>query len=141
MTDGIEVRYEGLGRVTNWLRNLGGLIQRDTDKETEMWGEETERVLKSKPYPPQRSGSRHQRTFELRNRWKLEKKQQGAFAITNKARDRRGRFYARYPVGDGEGKGQAWMHRDRWWLFMNVIRERLPKLTGRIVSAIRRRAS
>jgi hypothetical protein len=140
MPDSIEIKVDGRDRVANWLRGLTHRLPKATADETEAWAKETRADLKAMPYPAAPAGSRYKRTGQLANRWAVEKRGGGVFAITNRAQDRRGRFYAAYVVGDAAGKSQAWMHRGRWWRFAEVIKDRLGHLRRRLAERLNREA-
>jgi hypothetical protein len=136
MPDQISVEVEGANRVANWLRGLARLLPKAVDEETQEWGEWAEGQLRAKPYPPQRSGSKYQRTGDLGRMWEVKPITEGVLNITNLAQ-RRGRYYGGYVVGDGEGKGQAGIHQGRWWLLKKFAdRALFPKLRERIFKRI-----
>ncbi len=62
----------------------------------------------------------------------------GQVAIINVAKARRGGEYASFVVGDSKGKGQASIHRGRWWIARDVIEETTPTLTQALKIALKK---
>ena len=73
-----------------------------------------------KIYPPERPGQDYERTFKLRQGWKVQRLGDTGYRIKNDARFR-GRRYPQFVVGSATGERQAWMHKGRWKLFRNVV--------------------
>lgn len=85
-------------------------------------------------YPPERPNQKYVRTGNLGASWKVKRLDDG-YMISNDAR-RRGHYYAKYPVGDAYGHGQAWMHKGRWQVFKTVADEEIQKMPQEIVNEI-----
>jgi hypothetical protein len=116
----------GSTRVANKYRTAAAKAK-DTYRIVYRWGQDTRAKLKGTPYPPPRPGQKYKRTGRLANSWAVRSAGKNTIQIVNNAATR-GRPYARYVVGDGGGKGQAWMHAGRWWLGRDVISEEMPAL-------------
>lgn len=116
-----SVTVIGAHRVANRLRRLAADSPKVADKVLYKWGQETRRVLKSTPYPPRRPAQKYVRTGRLANSWKVIRGKPGQVSIVNEARSPRGQVYPSYVVGDAKGKGQAWMHKSRWWVARPAI--------------------
>jgi hypothetical protein len=72
-----------------------------------------------KKYPPPPPKSKHKRTYMLKEGWGF--KNYGAkIQIQNTARDKRGRYYPPYVMGDAD---QAWMHKGRWRTVSMVLED------------------
>jgi hypothetical protein len=81
------------------------------------------------PKPPQ---SKYVRTGTLGAGWGLERPERNRFWIVNAV------AYRKYVVGDRDKRGQAWMHRGRWWLARERIEEAIPDAIDKTAAAIRR---
>ncbi|RMD64626.1 hypothetical protein D6833_04140 [Candidatus Parcubacteria bacterium] len=98
-------------------------------------------VKRMQRYPPPPVGSRYKRTFRLKRSWKIRRAGKTGYMIMSDARDKRGRRYTRYVVGDARGAGQAWMHVGRWQVFRDVVEEefaKAPKAIQRSIAMIKR---
>ena len=129
----IEVR--GANRVANRFRRAASQGVKLYDKEMQRWAQGVRRHLKKKPYPPPRPGQRYKRTGRLASSWYARRVKAGRYEIGNRA-NQKGRYYARYVVGDGKGQGQAWMHRGRWWIARKEIEQQMPKLRALIAAKL-----
>jgi hypothetical protein len=92
-------------------------------------------------YPPERPGQLYVRTGKLGFSWYVDRRDDG-YVIRNTAKDKRGRAYGKYVVGDAYGLHQAWMHKNRWPLFRDVADneiERLPERIANEISMVERR--
>lgn len=103
-------------------------------------------------YPPERPGQsrtgshavlgttyiavRYRRTGRLGRSWVIERDGNTGYIIKNDARNRYGRRYTRYVVGDAYGQSQAWMHQGRWQVLRDVVEEELAKLPPQIENEI-----
>jgi len=124
----IEFKFVGYQRVENKLRMLASEHPEIYEESLTRWAGTMRGKLKSRPYPAQRPGQKYIRTGQLANRWRVERDGPGKVSITNAAQSK-GRYYGPYVVGDGAGKEQAWMHKDRWWLAADVVKEDTAALT------------
>jgi hypothetical protein len=76
-------------------------------------------------YAPERPGQTYQRTFAMRRGWKVKPKvSKNTFSLETTNRVDHTHFVVgqpdlRFTAG---GKGQAWMHKGRWWIAGEVIR-------------------
>lgn len=131
-----DVQIDGYNRVDNALRRLVANLPRVSKDVVYKWAQGTRAILKSTSYPPKRFKQRYVRTGQLANRWRAARTPHGATIINQAAQ--RGRNYATYVVGDATGKGQAWMHKGRWWRARDVIDEELPELRRQLAEAVRK---
>lgn len=87
-------------------------------------------ALKGKPYPPELSGQKYERTGRLNRAWTADVRgKYDTIHIINAANDR-GRYYAGYVVGNAissVGNAQADIHRGRWWIATDVISDTIPQ--------------
>ena len=84
---------------------------------------------------------RYQRTGLLGASWSIDSTDNG-YMISNSA-SRKGRFYAKYVVGNAYGLAQAWMHVGRWQLLRDVTDQEvanLPKEINQQIAMVARRA-
>ena len=82
-------------------------------------------------YPPERPGQRYIRTGTLYSNWCVTRLDNG-YRVSNKTK------YTQWVVGDAYGKKQAWMHKNRWPVFREVVqREIEDKLPVEIRNEIR----
>ena len=134
---GVEFRVSvtGTNAVANKLRPLAAGMPRPVGEAVYRWAQDTRKVLKSTPYPAKRPKQKYKRTGRLANGWAVERGSGAAVAIVNSARGRDG-HYTRYVVGDGKGKGQAWMHKGRWWIARTVTDGRRAELRRSVRQAI-----
>lgn len=134
----------GHNRVENALRRLALDLPHITGRVAYKWAQRTRAVLKSTPYP-ERNTQRmrwvserqrryvmaairrgditvpYTRTGNIANRWSAQRLDTGAI-LKNSA------DYARYVVGDVQGQGQYWMHRNRWYRARVIVDGEIPKL-------------
>jgi hypothetical protein len=92
-------------------------------------------------YPAERPGQRYKRTGNLGFSWDVKKIERG-YVVENTAKDKRGRLYGKWVVGDAYGKKQAWMHRGRWPLLRDVVEKEidgLPKAIANEITTVSRR--
>jgi hypothetical protein len=91
-------------------------------------------------YPPERPNQTYVRTGNFFSHWEIKEITEGkksiGYMIENRARNKRGREYGRFVVGDAYGASQAWMHRGRWSLLRDVIDEQVKKLPPQIADDI-----
>jgi hypothetical protein len=83
--------------------------------------------------PPEPSSYKGRRTGLLNASWGINEAPDGTGYILSNDATKRGNTYPRYVVGNGEGVGQAWMHRGRWPLLRNVVDEELTMLTQEVL--------
>ena len=125
-TSGTNIKFEirGYDRVRNNLRAVIAAHPQEVNEVMRQWAEDTRMFLKRTAYPAKPANSRYTRTGRLASSWKKTEVKPAVWAFTNDARGPRGRFYARYVVGEKSGpinQRQAWMHRDNWWRADEVI--------------------
>lgn len=125
--DGLIVELRGYNRVANKYRKFASDSADMLDDEIGEFTKAQRRYLKSKPYPPKRANQKYIRTGELANRWKATKNSNSRWAISN---DRKG---VKFVVGK---KDQAWMHKNRWWIFEDEMSKATPKLTRSLTARI-----
>lgn len=92
-------------------------------------------ISQMRKYPPQHAGSTYQRTYRLRDAWRVVNNTKGVTISANATS--RGRRYDEFVVGDVEGKGQAWMHVGNWLLFRDVVDYEMTKLPDAVEQQIR----
>lgn len=85
--------------------------------------------------PPERPGQRYIRTHKLAKGYRITRQKRG-YMMENTA-TRKGRRYPVFVVGDGTGKGQAWMHVGRWLLFRDVIDFEMTKVPDSVEKQIK----
>lgn len=113
--------------VSQQLRAAATVSERRLVNATYDWAQSrVVRKLVVKPYPPKRPNQRYVRTFRMQARWKADPAQGGARIYNEQP-------YAGHVVGDGEGRGQAYMHVGRWWLARSEIEAERPKLRDALV--------
>lgn len=117
-----------LDRLQNVERNVIAPTLRE-------FGDDQVKDFRNLSYPPERSGQRYQRTYDMRGSWHGVRRGNTQFAVVNDA-NHRGRYYPIFAVGDGEGKRQAWMHRGRWWKAFDRIVGRLPRFTDKLAERL-----
>jgi hypothetical protein len=122
--------FRGVDRVRNSLRQMVARAPQIVDETMGEWAKETRADLKGTRYPapplPKKGRKPYRRTGRLANSWFAKRIKIGQWAIGNRAQAK-GRGYAGYVVGDNDGK-QAAVHRGRWWVAVDEIMKRLPKL-------------
>lgn len=99
-------------------------------------------ALKGKPYPPELSGQKYERTGRLNRAWAANVQGRwDTIHITNNA-NFKGRYYAGYVVGNpisSIGNAQASIHRGRWWVATDVISDTIPQAleeTGQYIESV-----
>ena len=86
------------------------------------------RIIKRlQKYPPPPAGSRYERTFTLRRKWRLIRVGDRGYRVTNTAY-RRGRYYSKWVVGNARGQMQAAIHQGRWPLFAQVTEAEIARM-------------
>lgn len=127
-----ELTVIGQNAIQNALRSTAAQAPRRMQNITYDWAQlHVIRRLVVKPYPAKRPGQKYQRTYRLQARWYAEP-QGNSVLIANR------QPYAGYVVGDDKGKGQAWMHRNRWWLASDVVKDARPELKKMITRELDR---
>ena len=86
-------------------------------------------------YPPERPDQTYVRTFALRDSVRVTGLPSG-YVISVNPISPKGVAYGGYVVGDADGNGQAWMHKDRWPQFANVALEEIYTLPDEIVNEL-----
>lgn len=81
----------------------------------------------SRPYAARLPNQRYVRRGRFGRGWESGRVSQSKYYIDNTAAAK-GRFYARYVVGDSIGSGQASIHRGRWWVFRKDLDSKIPDL-------------
>ena len=121
-------RVVGSTRVANNLR-AAAAASKNTSPITRRWAQMVRAKLKGTKYPPRRPGQRYKRTGRLANSWKVVAAGKNAWGIENNATGPRGRVpYPSFVVGNAQGKGQAWMHKGRWWKAREIVEGEIPSL-------------
>lgn len=138
MADTLSVDVKGFNRTANNIRRIGAQVPRDVEDETRRWGEDFAGELRATPYPAPPPNSSYVRTYNLKNRWRSRVVRHGVQILNQAGIRRRSGPYAIYPVGDAQGRGQAWMHVGRWWRFVDKLKPALRKLRKRLEKRIQR---
>lgn len=81
------------------------------------------------------ASGRYHRTGLLGSRWAIEDAGNG-YKLVNTAAHR-GKFYAKWVVGDAYGQSQARMHAGRWQVMRDVVDEELGKLPDELEELIK----
>lgn len=92
-------------------------------------------------YAPERPEQKYKRTGKFGANWKIERMEDVGYTLSNTAQ-RKGKYYGHYVVGNAYGNGQAWMHKDRWQVFRDVVDwfiERMPKTVADAIKTVTRR--
>lgn len=88
--------------------------------------------------PPDKTRYKRTGTLGASTRWEPSGV---AYRIVSAAVSPKGRAYSRYVLGDGQGQGQAQVHRGRWPLLLDIARKWAGVLTKRIDSGIAKKAA
>lgn len=131
----ITFKVVGAELVRNGLANL----HRDIPKISRLRIKETMDKIaeRLKKYPKPRAGQKYVRTYRLRDSVTVIKAGDMAYAIQVDP-VRKGKHYGKYVLGDAKGNGQAWMHKGRWKLFVDVAEHELLKLPKSMEEHIKR---
>jgi len=127
----VTLRVENLPEIIRALLALKTpAMFRIADSAAGKWLKRVRLQLFKTRYPPKRAGQRYVRTGMLGSSWSTSVIGPGRYQIKNS------RTYARYVVGDHMGRGQAWMHKGRWWIALERIQQVAPDLADTIAAAI-----
>lgn len=124
----IHWRIEGTNRVRANLRRWAARFPEILDEDIGDFTQEKAQHLQRKAYPPERPGQTYKRTYNLKNSWVGRKIRAAVWVLENLAE------YAGWVVDETL---QAWMHRDRWWIFQDEVRP-APDLTRKLTKALER---
>ena len=127
-----EITINGDQAVRNELRNAASSMRGRVRRATYAWAES--RVMSQlavAQYPPERPGQRYRRTGNLKRGFYINQTDRGV-TIGNRMN------YAGYVVGDGQGRGQAWMHKGRWYTMRSIIDKQRPRLKAGIEDEVQR---
>jgi transketolase N-terminal domain/subunit len=113
----------GIGHTEGALRALAKLPT-ILDRSMRRWGRivHRTRLYGWENYVPERPGQVYIRTGRLGQGHEL------SFPAEAAARFRNVVPYVARVIGDSEGDGQAWMHKNRWWIARVAIEEEIPAL-------------
>lgn len=95
-------------------RKLKKLIKREPEQADEVMGgfaENSRRALKSEPAPPKRPNQRYVRTGKFASSWGVDRRGVARYTIRNS------QGYSGWVAG----KQQAWIHKNRWWIAVEVL--------------------
>ena len=123
----VSIELRGYNRVANKFRHIASKGADGLDDEAADFAKEQRRKLKAKPYPAKRPNQKYIRTGRLANSWRAEKRAAAQWTISNSA------SYAFWVVSR---KGQAKVHRNRWWIFEDEMEQATPKLTKNLTNRI-----
>ena len=124
-----SLNVAGQSTVANTLRTAATTGGKRVNHVTYQWAQGNVLSQFRRAYPPERPGQRYQRTFNLGRSWDI-RINPASITIYNRM------AYAGYVVGDGKGKGQAWMHRGRWWLARDVANAARPALKQMVMTEL-----
>jgi len=116
----VNIELKGYNRVANRFRHLASKNASALDDEFEDFATKQRRRLKHGAYPAKRPNQKYVRTGRLANSWQATKRADSQWSIKNTAP------YSGYVVGK---KDQAWMHKNRWWVFEDEMKKSTPELT------------
>lgn len=136
MAEELKIDFRNFDRVRNALRYLAAYAPELTDPVMRNWTTAQASALQSRPYAPKLPNQKYKRTGELGRRWEASQVKSGTWAIINRAKQPRGKPYARYVVGDTKGQRQARIHRGRWWVAREVLEGETRTLTSRLTGAL-----
>jgi hypothetical protein len=95
--------------------------------------------IRLRHYPPERPGQKYKRTFNLRRGWKTQiRAPRTGFTMSTSNEVE----YTHHVVGKPDlrlkagGKGQAWMHKGRWWIAGGVIRDQYKRMEQEYIDEI-----
>jgi len=125
-----RLEIKGVNRVGNKMRKLASFHPEITNPVGKQWAQNKSKQLRKKAYPAERPGQRYIRTGRLGKGWRAMNPKPGQWSILNTTK------YASFVVGDTTGKGQAWMHRGRWWTARKEIEKSTPTLTQALAEAL-----
>jgi hypothetical protein len=128
----ISLRVEA-GAVLRSFQNIRAEVPVVGEKTLETTLKRARRTLQVEP--PERPGQRYIRTHRLVKSFVITRQKRG-YKMENTAA-RKGRRYAVFPLGDGEGKNQAWMHAGRWLLYRDVIDFEMTKVPDSVEAQIK----
>lgn len=132
----LKVKIENARLVRQGLENTAAQVPRIGRKAIyDRLQKLVSKVLKK--YPPPRPGQRYKRTFRFKRSWRLTRHRDDGWMIRNDARaGKRRRRYGKYVVGDAVGRGQAWMHKGRWFVMRDKVEEALSDLPKDVTKKI-----
>ena len=128
MTDKfVSIDLNAYNRVENKLRKAASDGAEWLDDEVGTFARRQRRRLKNARYPAKRPGQTYVRTGRLANSWKAEKRANAQWTIRNSAK------YSGWVVGR---ETQAWMHKNRWWIFEDEMEKTTPDLTKALANRV-----
>lgn len=133
---GLNIEFRNYDRVRNALRYLAAHIPELTDPIMRQWSQEQANALQARAYPPKLPNQKYKRTGLLGRRWEAKRQKPGIWSVINRAKQPKGKPYARYVVGDERGQHQAHIHQGRWWIAREVLEGNTADLTKRLSGAL-----
>jgi hypothetical protein len=128
MTDEfVSIDLNSYNRVENKLRRAASDGAKWLDDEVGEFSRKQRRRLKDARYPAKRPGQKYVRTGRLANSWRADKRADAQWTISNTAK------YSGYVVGREK---QAWMHKNRWWIFEDEMAKSTPELTKALAKRV-----
>ena len=118
---GIEIENKQVTLL--WFKKLSNLMPL-LDRSMKRWSTALHRnkLFGRRNYVPEIPGQKYIRTGDLGEGHELTHPALAAARFVNIM------DYAGRVLGDSEGKGQAWMHKNRWWVERKVIEDGVPGL-------------
>jgi hypothetical protein len=152
---GIEFDVSELTETQKRFQRMAQRAPQIADRVIGKWSQSVRAFLKSKGYPGRnRRAMRwvsekqrkyvmaairrgeikvpYSRTGKLPNSYFAKRVSMGVWAIGNSSP------HGRYVVGDAEGKGQYWMHQNRWYKMVTQIKNKARELVGLMKEAFTR---
>ena len=126
MTGEVKITFLGFNRLMNSLRSIAASNPEIGDEPVRQFSQEMRLTLKKTKYPAKLPDQKYVRTGRLANSWKVQGQGPPArYEVINTARNpKSGRLYAGWVVG----VNQAPIHKGRWWIAVEVVKEHSPKL-------------
>lgn len=130
----VSVEFKGYNRVRNQLRAAAAYFPEVVDPIIEKHTKKQADMLRHKPYPARLPNQKYQRTYNLQRSFRAQRKGTAAWAVINRARDRRGRYYAVWVIKKGMQNRKYHLH--RWWTLDDTLAETAPELTKNLSAAL-----
>jgi hypothetical protein len=120
-----------------WNQAINGLTRfaRDVplvmDADLAAFAKEQAAMFRNKPYAPMRPAQAYMRTGRYGRSWLSRKISRGVQMVQNNA-SYKGTVYPSFVVGDGDGEGQAAIHRGRWYTARPIFEKEVGRFARKI---------